>query len=124
MIIKNITDAKNAPKVIGFGTYWIMPGEEKTIPDAACYTLERDGFGNSTGKKVIVPGILTHAKLGNITFTETKKAAHVPANDPAPAGTPAEVDAAPVEEKKLTPAEKRAMTRAANAAAKAAATAE
>lgn len=87
MIIKNTTD-KKTPKVIGFGPYWIMPGEEKTIPDEFIYVREFDKFDRPTGRKALLPAVAVQQKLGMIELV-------MPA--------PAPEKAVPVEEKKPEP---------------------
>ena len=63
MIIKNTTD-KKTPKVIGLGPYWIMPGEEKSIPDEFVYVREFDKFDRPTGRKILLPAVAVQKKLG------------------------------------------------------------
>lgn len=86
MKITNTTDrAGNAPKVIGFGSkLFAQPGETIQIPDRFAYCDEYDEDGNKTGRKVILPGILAQAKLGMLTYEETKAVKEeVPAEEPA-----------------------------------------
>jgi len=93
MVIKNITDkAGNAPKVIGFGGMFVLPGESIQIPDRIAYCDEYDEDGNKTGRKVVLPGILAQAKIGMLTYEETKAAEAKPAKTEAP------VEAEPVAE--------------------------
>lgn len=101
MIITNTTDrAGNAPKVIGFGSrLFAQPGETIHIPDRIAYCDEYDEDGNKTGRKVILPGILAQAKLGMLTYEETKAAKAEPVKEEAPAEEAA-ADAAAEPEKK------------------------
>ena len=69
MIIKNTTD-KKTPKVIGFGRYWIMPGEEKFVPDELLYVQERDKFDRPTGRKALLPAVATQQKLGMLEIVK------------------------------------------------------
>ena len=115
MIIKNTTD-KSTPKVIGIGTYWLAPGEEKYIPNDFLYIDERDRYGKSTGKKIVLPAIQTQASLGMISYTEDrkepKKASKVEKEPEKETGDTVEpetvVEEQPVEEKKTTTRAKRA----------------
>lgn len=134
MIIKNITGANgNAVKVIGIGSYWIQPDEEKLIPDSIAYIDEVDGEGKTTGNKIILPAIQIQAKMGVISIKETpvlkkekSKADAKSEADVKPTESVAVEEIVPnaepsVEDKKAAAAAKRAATRAANKAAKEAA---
>ena len=132
MYIKNITDVSNdkiKPRVIGIHKdISLNPGEEKYIPDELVYIDEVDSFGRPTGKKSVLPALRAQERIGLIAIREEpKKAGGKRASTPVQAEPEANDDAdnAPVapenENKELTPAEKRARTRAANVAAKAAA---
>ena len=86
MKVKNITD-KSTPKVIGIGSYWLAPGEEKYIPNDFLYVDEIDGYGHTTGKKIVLPAITSQAKLNMLTFEEDvkeEKPAEETAEEPAP----------------------------------------
>lgn len=69
MRIKNITD-KTAPKPIGIGSYVIMPGETKDVPNDVAYINEFDANGQKTGRKIILPAIVLLDGLGQIAYVE------------------------------------------------------
>lgn len=128
MIIKNTTD-KKTPKVIGFGRYWIMPGEEKFVPDELLYVQERDKFERPTGRKALLPAVAVQQKLGMLEIvkpTPTQETA-VPAADSAYDLTGGEDEKSKEpemtedEKKKAEAAAKRKATREAKKAAEAAA---
>lgn len=80
MIIKNITDQEGkAPKVIGVGKFWLMPGEEKPLPDDALFIDETDDYGRPTGRRIVLPAIERQREMGMLSYKEDKKAA-----EPAP----------------------------------------
>ena len=86
--------------MIGFGSrLFAQPGETIQIPDRIAYCDEYDEDGNKTGRKVILPGILAQAKLGMLTYEETKTAKAEPVKEEAPAEEAA-ADAAAEPEKK------------------------
>ena len=132
MYIKNITDVSNdkiKPRVIGIHKdISLNPGEEKYIPDELVYIDEVDSFGRPTGKKSVLPALRAQERIGLIAIREElrkpggrRAPAPAPA-EPTPNGDADDTPAAPEnDERELTPSEKRARTRAANAAAKAAA---
>lgn len=65
MRIKNIV-----PKPIGIGSYIIMPGETKDIPNDVAYVNEYDKDGKKTGRKIILPAIVLLDGLGQIAYVE------------------------------------------------------
>lgn len=97
MNITNTTDrAGNAPKVIGFGSrFFAQPGETIQIPDRIAYCDEYDEDGNKTGRKVVLPGILAQAKLGMLTYEETKTVKAEPVKEEAAADAAAEPEKKP-----------------------------
>ena len=122
MIIKNITDQKT-PKVIGFGPYWLMPGEEKYIPDEILYVEELDKYNRPTGKKIVLPAVTMQEKLGMLKIETPKEAEPADAVEPDPVSDAGEDEQPELsdEEKKAETAAKRKAAREAKKAAEAAA---
>lgn len=111
MIIKNITDeAGKTPKIIGVGTQWLQPGEEKMIADAICLVAEFDDEGRPTGKKVVLPSLRAQERLGQISIRESGKT--------TAARVVTETEQTDEDAKKSEATAKRAATRAASKAAK------
>lgn len=121
MLIKNTSASVHADKVIGIGKYWLLPGEEKDIPDSEVLTPVLDDRGRSTGKLDVIKSLKVQKKMGLISFDYPAKAAAKAAPVEADPVADDEADEPAAEAKELTPAEKRARTKAAKAAAKAAA---
>ena len=120
MIIKNTSAKVHADKVIGVGKFWLLPGEEKDIPDFEILTPILDDRGRSTGKMDVIPSLKVQKKMGLIDFDYHQKTAAKDAHAQDDTAADKADDTTEEEGRELTPAEKRARTRAANAAAKAA----